>query len=147
MPNCLPFKLERRFNNYNDYVNYKAQLFDYSIDHTKRQNCNDCKNSDHKMKIQYCYCSNEDCFIDGEKCPKRYRVHTCLKHSEKALQKVALFSLNRHTSNVCSKQNVRGLSPIVKDLVENLISDYRLRPFKIWIKLHKRKYKKQIDFC
>ena len=53
MPNALPFKLERRFNNFIEYNNFKSQIFDFAIDHSKKQNCSECKKQDHKMRVQY----------------------------------------------------------------------------------------------
>ncbi|CAF1102051.1 unnamed protein product [Brachionus calyciflorus] len=145
MPNYLPFKLDKRFNNYNEFINYKSTIFDFSVDHTKKTNSRECKKADHKMKVQYCYCSNQACFINNENCPRLYKVHICLKSNDPVIQKTSIYSLNKHASSECSKKNVRGITPAVKELVETLIGDYNIRPFKIWMKLQKSKYADKID--
>ena len=87
--------------------------------------CDICKTSSHKMKVQYHRCNNPPCCIDCNHCLKRYVTYTCMLSDVEKLQKRQLLEVldeKHNATQIVTKQ--RGLSQTVKDLIEELISEY-----------------------
>ena len=84
MPFKKDFKLLSKFKTLSSYNEYKSQLEDFAIDHSKTlKECSICKNCAHSMKVQYGNCSNANCLIGGEKCEKQFKIIICLKKLKK----------------------------------------------------------------
>ena len=93
--------------------------------------CTVCKNDHHKMRIQYAYCNNVNC-NEKELCPRRTKILTCKKNETENL--VRMYTANKHNSNHF-KLKQHGISPSVKELIEDIINNYDNRPKRVHIKL------------
>ena len=139
MPPKLPFILLAAFPSNINYQVFKNALFSYSTTHTKNQNCTICSDNDHKMKMTYGICTNANCNQNNDICSKRYKTLICEKTS-----KIEMYHLGNHKSEIDSNK-VRGLTPIVKDIIEELIHLYDARPKRIFISLQQPKFTERID--
>lgn len=136
MPVTLKFELDCDCNNLAEFVKYRNRLIDYSNDHSNtRPKCTICnKNTQHKMRIQYGKCANENCYQDGNKCQRRYKTLICLKHDNKALQRHQFYICGKHNNNESDNKN-RGISSQAKEAIEEIINLYDSRPKRILTKL------------
>ena len=74
------------------------------------------------MRTAYAYYTNDDCFEEGKKCMKLYKIVTCLKH-----QNIRFFCHGEHTGTNFQPK-IRGMTPKVIELVEQIIYDYCNQP-------------------
>ena len=88
-----------------DFVNtidcdkYRKNLYRHGIIHSQQVNCQNCKDHNHKMKVQYMKCSSQECVRDGAGCSKRYKLQTCLD-SKEFKGKVTLLESGTHNSSI-----------------------------------------------
>ena len=146
MPKILPTSTIAVFSNLNDYQDFLKSFYPMYSYNSRRSHCDICKSSGHKMKVQYHKCNNPLCCQDGP-CPKRYLTYTCLLSENVKLSKRQLLEINdaEHISDKFEEKQQRGLTQTLKDLIEELISEYECKPKKIHIKLSGSKYFDRVD--
>ena len=86
------------------------------------------------MRVNYGICNNKDCYYGAMACDWSCKLYTCLKHSEKSIQKMKFYTCGQHNSNDITKSN-RGISDQVKEIIDDLVSNYDHRPKRIHAKL------------
>ena len=125
MPKILPTSTIAVFSNLNDYQDFLKGFYPMYSYNSRRSHCDICKSSGHKMKVQYHKCNNPLCCQDGP-CPKRYLTYTCLLSENVKLSKRQLLEINdaEHISDKFEEKQQRGLTQTLKDLIEELISEY-----------------------
>ena len=97
------FKLLAEFNCKEECDQYRQKLFRHAVLTTNTNNCTICEGSEHKMRVQYLNCSNENCVVGRtEKCPKSFKIQTWLR-DRKFNGKVRLFQRGEHNSTIDSK--------------------------------------------
>ena len=68
-----------KFGNKDELESYKKSLFRHAVLSKNKVNCQICTSKSHFMTAHYIGCSNAGCMLEGVKCPKKYKVLTCLK--------------------------------------------------------------------
>ena len=84
------------FVNIIDCDKYRKNLYRHNIVHSQQVNCQNCKDHDHNMKLQYMKCSSQEY---GAGCYKRYKIQTCL-NSKEFEGKVTLLESGTHNSRL-----------------------------------------------
>ena len=87
------------------------------------------------MRVNYGICNNKDCYYGAMACDWSCKLYTCLKHSEKSIQKMKFYTCGQHNSNDITKSN-RGISDQIKEIIDDLVSNYDHRPKRIHAKLN-----------
>ena len=144
MPRILPWLLVDQFQGVNDYEKYKKNTHTFSVTKSNYTNsCFICKTS-HRMRIVYSDCVDRKCNSKGKICTARTKVIICLKHSNTNEQTHLLYKLNEHLSQEFS-QTMRGITPVVKKLIENLMYRFDAKPNRIYNLLKKKRFAKHVD--
>lgn len=130
MPKKLGFKLVRLFDDKPEYDKYIAEsVGQWTNNKSHLYKCLVCIMDDHNMRITYGSCSNPNCKsaagVIGE-CGHRIKTLTCQQTGQ-----MALYEVGEHLSDVFEKKH-HGLTPLVKELVDNLIFTYDNRPKRIF---------------
>ena len=142
MPVELNFELKEKFDNLLDYEEFKLNNPNFTISHTKYSNkCEICMKV-HRMKIQYARCSSSNC-LNIDSCGMRYKICTCLDNDEVKYQKRFFYTYGQH-NNYLFVRKQRGITRLVKDLIEDVINLYDTKPKRIEMKLYAN-YKSEID--
>ena len=72
------------------------------------------------MRVNYGICNNKDCYYGAMACDWSCKLYTCLKHSEKSIQKMKFYTCGQHNSNDITKSN-RGISDQIKEIIDDLV--------------------------
>ena len=112
---------------------------------SNKRHCVMCsRRGHHQMRVRYASCNCDEC-NQSTPCPCLYKIEICLK-SENVQQQKVRFSENNmpHNSDLRKPVQTRGLSDLVKELVEKCIFNYDWRPKNIHIRLT-TKWRKHVD--
>lgn len=97
------FKLLAEFNCKEECDQYRQQLFRQAVLTTNTNNYTIWEGTEHKMRVQYINCSNENCVVGRtENCPKSYKIQTCSR-DRKFNGKLRLFQRGDYNSKIDSK--------------------------------------------
>jgi len=145
MPKTHNTSLIAKFDTKTEFDDYRLEFPPFSCENVKNTRCEICKSTTHKMKVQYCHCKNPFCF-ECEPCAKKYLVKVCLKSEDVKYQKHWFYEVEgEHNSNRFDRFKLRGMSTVVKELVEDIIYNHDCKPKKIHIKLGSESYFSQVD--
>ena len=111
MAQKVPFKFVQRFEEQDEWAQFRLKLFPHSVLNSNKVKCQICPIQNHLMRVQYFICANQDCEENGVKCPKRYRLNTCLRGSDFP-QPCILYESGKHEGTFNSN-NQRGLYFII----------------------------------
>ena len=148
MPKLIPWSLFKQFLNKQTYLSFKDDDFAFSNKKTNTQNnCTICKSKEHKMRVNYLFCSDTNCNTNNRKCACEYKVCVCLKNSHDGIiveNHYHVYKLNDHVGHKCNPVK-RGLTSKVKRVVNDLFLNYDGKPSRIFNQLKRKKYAKKID--
>ena len=103
------FEFIKKYNNFNLWEADRLKMLRMAVVTNKRIDCQVCKKDGHQMLVQYLECRNEDCWQDENVCPKKIKIHKCLK-SDKTL----VFEHGDHNSLINSCINHGNEINIIK---------------------------------
>ena len=109
------------FANNSDFRNFADYKLSAITSKNNKINCTQCNNNDkHKMEYITLLCNNADCNL-VDLCNVRYKVYHCMKKN-----KYKFFRLNDHEQPILPRviTSRKGITPVVKSLINSLIHDY-----------------------
>ena len=130
------FDLRATFNSHKEFNEYIREKITFATEKSCLMNCSICRSNSHKMRYKIGRCNDKNCNSD-EACNRTIKILLCQK-------KERVFYYNKGKHNASSRQpNIFGISPLVKEKLEDLIYNYDSRPKRLHIKLDKLRKKKR----
>ena len=74
----LPWILSGIFESKREFDAYRVKKYPVCNRKSQLLKCTICKSQNHKMRVQYGICNNNECNM-FEECPRKYKTLTCLK--------------------------------------------------------------------
>jgi hypothetical protein len=135
------FSLKNTFESHKEFNEFLKSRITFATLKSSLINCSICKSRNHKMRYKIGRCNDVNCNKDFQ-CELQVKILTCQKR-----EKVAYFTKETHNASVeLRRPNRHGISPSVKEKLEDLIFNYDSRPKRLHIKLNKLKRNKKFEF-
>ena len=131
-------ELKGSFLNDHDFNKYLVKKASFSNLKSNLANCTMCDINDHKMRVKYGSCNNIACNAI-EICEKRYKTTICQNTKE-----IKFYTSGTHNSSSLVYKK-HGLTPAVREIIEDLIHNYDNKPKRLHIRLHKKHILPKVD--
>jgi hypothetical protein len=136
----INFLHRETFNTHKEFNEFTNKRLSFSIQKSSLVNCSICKSKTHKMRYKLARCNDKTC-NNVDACPREVKILYCQKR-----ETVAYYTKGKHNAPYNERRPTHyGITPIVKEKLEDLIFNYDSRPHRLHLKLNKLKEKKKID--
>ena len=138
MNNANDFTLKEAFLTHREFNEYLKKTITFSTEKSNLVNCSLCHSRNHKMRYKIGRCNDKNCNKDFQ-CERQVKILFCQKSEH-----VAFYTKDTHNAEFAIRRpHHHGITPSVKEKLEDLIFNYDSRPKRLHLKLEKLRRNKK----